>query len=176
MRRSIWAGGLLALLVIVLLWLRFPNLSPAPAGGSNCAAWSTTNAAQVKPLAKEARQKLLEDIPEARLADDLNHPSNSIQQDLAIIGSVFAAYRPIYPGKGNPIGDNREITDTLRGANPSGIPFLRAGHRAINPRGELCDRWGTPFFFHAESGRKMEIRRAGPDQKMWTAYDVTIVL
>ena len=43
---------------------------------------------------------------------------------------------------------------------------------AINRNGELCDRWGTPFFFHAESAAHMEIRSAGPDKKMWTDDDV----
>ena len=45
-------------------------------------------------------------------------------------------------------------------------------HPAINRRGELCDRWGTPFFFHAESAKQMSIRSAGPDKKMWTDDDV----
>lgn len=173
MTRPIWAVGLLALLAGTLLWFRLRD-SPSPANHDPGHAIPSAPA-PAQALSREARQKLLADIPEAHLADGLNLSSNTIQQDLAIVGAVFAAYRSIYPGKGNPIGDNREISDTLRGANPNGIPFLPAGHRAINQRGELCDRWGTPLFFHAESGIKMEIRSAGPDQKPWTADDVTIV-
>jgi hypothetical protein len=126
-------------------------------------------------LTKEARAKLLRDAPEAHLADDLNLPGGTVQSDLAMVGSLVAAYRSIYNQRGNPIGDNREITDTLLGKNPNGNIFLQAGHRAINANGELCDRWGTPFSFHAESGTKMEVRSAGPDRKMWTADDVFLV-
>ena len=54
----------------------------------------------------------------------------------------------------------------------SDSPLLPPDHPAINPNGELCDRWGTPFFFHAESAKKMEIRSAGPDKKMWNDDDV----
>ncbi len=57
------------------------------------------------------------------------------------------------------------------GANPNGIIFLREENPSINAQGELCDRWGTPFFFHAESGTKMEIRSAGPDRQLWTDDD-----
>jgi len=38
---------------------------------------------------------------------------------------MLAAYRSIYPGRGNPIGDNRDIVETLLGGNPNGIIFLR---------------------------------------------------
>ncbi|MEO5960360.1 MAG: hypothetical protein ABIZ49_12805 [Opitutaceae bacterium] len=127
------------------------------------------------PLTKEAREKSLRDSVEAHLADDLNEFGGTIQRDMSLLASVFAAYRSVYSGRGNPVGDNREITDTLLGQNPRGIIFLQAGHRAINAKGELCDRWGTPFHFHAESGTKMEIRSAGPDRKMWTADDVFLV-
>jgi len=174
MTRWRWTGGLLALLATALFWFHVRDSSSVPPTASVTATSPSSAAAPDPPLSREARQKLLAEIPEARLADDLNLPSNTVQQDLAILGSVFAAYRSIYPGRGNPIGDNREITDTLLGANPNAIPFLRAGHRAINPRGELCDRWGTPLFFHAESGAKMEIRSAGPDRLRWTADDITL--
>ena len=42
----------------------------------------------------------------------------------------------------------------------------------VHRDGELCDRWGTPFFFHAESAARMEIRSAGPDRRLWTEDDV----
>ena len=54
------------------------------------------------------------------------------------------------------------------------LAVIPPGHRAIDRNGELCDRWGTPFFFHAESATHMEIRSAGPDKKMWTDDDVAL--
>jgi hypothetical protein len=35
----------------------------------------------------------------------------------------------------------------------------------------MCDRWGTPYFFHQVSKTEMEIRSAGPDRRMWTGDD-----
>ena len=64
------------------------------------------------------------------------------------------------------------ITAALTGKNPLNFQFIRRDHPAINARGELCDRWGTPFFFHALSGTRMELRSAGPDRQMYTDDDL----
>lgn len=73
----------------------------------------------------------------------------------------------------NPVGDNAEITAALTGNNPKQVNFIapESGLR-LNDKGELIDGWGTPFFFHALSGKLMEIRSAGPDRKMWTLDDL----
>ena len=76
--------------------------------------------------------------------------------------------------RGNPVGNNAEITAALKGGNPGGVNFLGDGLHTINDRGELCDDWGTPYFFHQLSGTEMEIRSAGPDKKMWTDDDLMI--
>lgn len=75
----------------------------------------------------------------------------------------------------NPVGDNAEITQALRGGNPKQANFLQEedGMRT-NARGELVDNWGTPFFFHSISRSEMEIRSAGPDHKMWTNDDLVM--
>ena len=84
---------------------------------------------------------------------------------------VIANYGSRYGG--NPVGDNVEITSALNGGNTNGAKFIteESGLR-INARSELVDYWGTPFFFHALSGKDMEIRSAGPDRTMWTADDL----
>jgi hypothetical protein len=74
----------------------------------------------------------------------------------------------------NPVGSNAEITKALSGANPKKVKFLPAEGMQVNAKGELVDRWGTPYFFHQISGREMEIRSAGPDKKMWTDDDLVI--
>jgi hypothetical protein len=170
-RLWVWcvAGG--AVLLVVALLLR---RSPPPGRNESQSAVAAVPAPDA-PLTKAAREQILRDAPEAHLADALNRPDGTLREDVAIVGSLIAAYRSNYAGRGNPVGDNREITDTLLGKNPNGIIFLRTGHPAINARGELCDRWGTPFHFHAESGTKMEVRSAGPDRKFWTPDDVFLV-
>lgn len=106
------------------------------------------------------------------LAKDLNSPSGDIRADLRIVAEVVDAFRTNFPRDGNPVGDNAEITAALTGRNQLRLALIPPAHPAVNRAGELCDRWGTPFFFHAESARKMEIRSAGPDRKMWSADDV----
>lgn len=105
------------------------------------------------------------------IANDLNAPSGTIRRDLAILDELFGAFHSNFPRLGNPVGENHEITAALLGDNPAKFPFLAAGHRALNARRELCDRWGTPFRFHQISGTAMEIRSAGPDRKFGTADD-----
>ena len=36
----------------------------------------------------------------------------------------------------------------------------------------LIDRWGTALWFHASTRERIDIRSAGPDEKMWTTDDV----
>ncbi len=74
--------------------------------------------------------------------------------------------------KGNPVGLNEEITAALVGRNKKGVAVLPKNHPAISPKGELTDRWGSPYFFHALSGTQMEIRSSGPDRKRYTADDI----
>jgi hypothetical protein len=50
--------------------------------------------------------------------------------------------------------------------------FIAAGHARINARGELIDRFGTPYDFHPVSSELLEIRSAGPDKILETADDV----
>jgi hypothetical protein len=171
-----WMAGVIVLGVagFVVFWPRNPDLVQAIPPSESAPA-PRPDFGPPKTISAEERRRILENNPEARLADDLNLPGGDIRSDLAIVSSMVAAYRSIYPGKGNPVGDNRDIVETLLGANPNGIIFLWQGNRAINAQGELCDRWGTPFFFHAESGTKMEIRSAGPDRMMRTADDVIVI-
>jgi hypothetical protein len=109
----------------------------------------------------------------SRLADGLNSPSGDVRADLRLVDQLFVAYRSALR-TGNPIGENAEITAALRGRNKLGFAFIPADNPAINAQGELCDRWGTPYFFHQISGQRMEVRSAGPDHKLWTDDDVVL--
>ena len=108
------------------------------------------------------------------LAQNLNSPSTDIRADLRIVSDVIEAFRTNFLQTGNPVGANAEITAALAGKNKLRFAFIAPNHPAINKAGELCDRWGMPFFFHAQSATKMEIRSAGPDKKMWTDDDAVL--
>ena len=106
------------------------------------------------------------------LADALNLPTTDIRADLKLVSDIIETFRTNFLQTGNPVGTNAEITAALTGRNKLRLSLIPSDHPAINPDGELCDRWGTPFFFHAESATRMEIRSAGPDKKMWSDDDV----
>ena len=92
-----------------------------------------------------------------------------IGEDLSAVDSTIRNFRAVL-GE-NPIGSNAEITGALLGNNLKQIKLeVPAGSR-LNSEGEMCDRWGTPYFFHQVSGTEMEIRSAGPDREMWTGDD-----
>jgi len=75
---------------------------------------------------------------------------------------------------GNPEGTNAEIMKSVMGGNPNQAQLGPPPGQVVNEKGELVDRWGTPYFFHQLSKDEMEIRSAGPDRKMWTADDVVM--
>jgi hypothetical protein len=105
------------------------------------------------------------------LADPLNARERDIQSDLRVLNDIFEAWQTNFPHDGNPVGENSEITTALTGDNRLQLALIPRNHPAINARGELCDRWGTPFRFHQLSGTRMEIRSAGPDRKFGTPDD-----
>ncbi|MEI8088072.1 MAG: hypothetical protein WCG63_00600 [Opitutaceae bacterium] len=108
----------------------------------------------------------------ASLAADLNSPRSDIIRDLNLINDLFTNWRINFPSLGHPFGENAEITAALLGENPYRLPLMPRDHPAINAAGELTDRWGTPYLFHALASDRMEIRSAGPDKKFGTLDDV----
>ena len=74
----------------------------------------------------------------------------------------------------NPIGTNAEITRALAGDNLKQVKIPMPQGSSVNASGEMCDQWGTPYFFHQLSGKQMEIHSAGPDLKMGTSDDVVV--
>ena len=74
----------------------------------------------------------------------------------------------------NPIGSNAEITKALTGDNPKQVRIAIPPGSKLNGEGEMCDRWGTPYFFHQLSAKQMEIHSAGPDHLMGTGDDIVV--
>lgn len=158
----------LAIAVGLALWVLWPR------GASRPSTATAAPQATVPVAKKNAPTSPIEELPiegESRLADELNAATGNIRADLKIINELFETWQTNFPHAGNPVGENNEITAALSGANRLRFAFLPRGHRAVNARGELCDRWGTPFRFHQVSGQQMEIRSAGPDRKFLTDDD-----
>lgn len=172
MRRTLTGLILLALIASGVMWfLRRPTAIP-----HGSPAMTATPQSAEKVAAKPSRLAVLaaEIGPDATspIAKELNAPTGSIRRDLEIVNELLVAWQTNFPRQGNPTGENNEIVLALAGENPLHFAFLPPNHPAINASGELCDRWGTPFRFHALSGHVMELRSAGPDRRFATADDV----
>lgn len=103
----------------------------------------------------------------------LHEPGTDPRADVRIVGAVLRNYLQAVTGPdAPPLGFNEEVVRALRGANPLGVAFLPANHPAIDAQGRLCDRWGTPYFFHPLAAADYEIRSAGPDRNLFTADDL----
>jgi len=164
-RLGLFGAALLAGVVLLLLALR-PHVGPlrfAVSALQGKAADAASNAGSGKAFASAVAER-------SQLADRLNSPDGDVHGDLRLINAIFIAYRGAVRS-GNPVGENSEITAVLRGKNRLGFAFIPVDCPAVNAMGELCDRWGTPYFFHQLSGEAMEIRSAGPDRRLWSVDD-----
>lgn len=184
MRRLIYSLLAIGIALVLLFWSRCVE---QPAAGERRALQRPTASASVPTQAGTAgftnapRPATVAPGPSAiaaesqhdefPLAAELNAAKSSVAQDLDRVSQILDAWRTNFPRDGNPVGENHEITAALLGDNPLGLKLIPRNHRAVNARGELCDRWGTPLRFHQLSGERMEIRSAGPDRKFGTADD-----
>jgi len=193
-RLTAWTTGIIAAIALAtcLVYLSSPGPdSPAPSAEPQKPSSTPADAAPA-PATPTAKPKVaarnlngpersaIQPLPPAPktdpddrspLADKLNARDQAPAQDLAIVFNLFQHYRERFGSF--PAGeDNRAFVNALTGNNPRKLAFLDRNNPAINPRGELTDRWGTPFFFHQQSRDEIEIRSAGPDLEMYTADDL----
>jgi hypothetical protein len=171
-RRASFLVAAILLGIAVLFFLRPPSSERAAPAATPAASPSFSATAPAAPTIENRKSEIENPAPAGSpIADALNAPAGTIRRDLAILDELFGAFHTNFPRLGNPVGENVEITAALTGENPAKFVFISPRHRAINARGELCDRWGTPFRFHQVSGTQMEIRSAGPDRKFATPDD-----
>ena len=112
------------------------------------------------------------DMANYHKASQLNSPSQTIHEDLQIVAEFVHLIHKA--GLNASFGDNADITAALTGtqyAGQKGHLFPRQ-HNALRG-GQLVDRWGTPFWFHANGPGQLEIRSAGPDKQLFTPDDVS---
>ncbi len=190
--RNIWlpAGGLVGVLAILgliiaglLFWLLPPDPAEPATGGEPATTTPPPGEQQVirterphdhtpgkAPLSVPAGQTQAPGPPPRPLLDGLNDPTQTIQDDLDRVQSVFDTYESIF--QQHPIGEHTEVIRAFMGDNPRGLSLIPEDSPHIDETGHLRDRWGTPFFFHAIAHNRVEILSAGPDQSLWTEDDV----
>lgn len=105
------------------------------------------------------------------LAAALNAPEGSVEEDLEVVEELIRQY--VKRVEAAPSGGlNEEIVTSLRGKNPRRFVFIPSSHPKLNEKGELLDRFGTPYYLHPVSRDLIEVRSAGPDRTLWTKDDV----
>ncbi len=178
-RRLLLVLGL-ALFGGALVWSLLPRrpadfspAAPSPAAPAAPAAPSLP-VAPVPFAGTNDRPLFVDSSPAVSVAAALNAPGGTITRDLTLLNDLLSDWRLNFPNAGNPWGENAEITAALTGDNSLGLRLIPRTHPAINAAGELVDRWGTPFLFHALAGDRMEVRSAGPDKKFGTPDDARL--
>ena len=181
------AAALAAVLVVMLAMPEKKAAAPVVATPTEEAKKTAeTNDAlppeQPAPVAPEPSVALVPAIPSKpalpRDPDDPIPPVKPItpadrDNTLRVLDNIQFALRDYRSALGeNPVGTNAEITSALLGNNRKQAKVPLPEGATLNGLGELCDPWGTPYFFHQQSATRMEIRSSGPDHKMWTADDV----
>ena len=191
MRKPLALVVLIAAAALVGFWLTQKSDTPSAATPASPESRSATASAAATPMPDAPAPPLAPRLPGAsadaplvRTPADTTHPtpaappppvtaesaaSPDIRTDLEEVLTALRDFRNNLGG--NPVGTNAEITKTLLGDNLKQIKVPIPTGSRVNARGELCDRWGTPYFFHQLSRDKMEVRSAGPDRQMWTADD-----
>ena len=155
------------LLVVVVIaaavwWRSRPAVSPVVAVGPPAVVSSPPPAALPAPPPVGTR-----------LLEGYGDPARPPERDLAAMALVMENFLLLNKGAATrPLSANEEWAAALRGLAGWSERFLPADHPALNRRGQLVDRWGTPLFFHAVGAGRWEVRSAGPDRAMWTADDL----
>ena len=105
---------------------------------------------------------------------EYGHPDHDVENDLKVLHFLLHDCQSIIKDFDSYfLPENREIVSFLQGKNRDRLAWIPKDHQFVNDKGELVDRWGTPLFFHRESGLQFELRSAGPDRKHWTKDDVS---
>jgi len=170
-----WAAlALVALAAGFGIWRYWVNIPPLPASAAGTSALPSLPASPTEivsvagnPIRSPAEVEAATPQEILHYADLLNSPSQSPRADTLLLVNLLGLYRTVLHTT-DPVGDNEEITAILTGKNHLGYAFIRPGSPAINAQGQLCDRWGRPYFFHQISGTQMQVRSGGPNGRMWT--------
>jgi hypothetical protein len=129
---------------------------------------STVPAALTSP--SDGQQPVGSEGSVPRLSPDAPNASVIVNTAIGEVGFTLRDFRTAHGG--NPVGTNAEITKALMGDNFKQLKLPIPQGSTLNEKGELCDPFGTPYFFHQLSKDQMEVRSAGADRQLWTADDI----
>ncbi len=164
----IWRLGFLVALVLAILWVvKLTSQVPDQSAGvdedptGEAASGQTSSSSSLRVLSKSWFE-MEYGTEDTTTIHDLEIVSSTLTESQTMIKDFTSYFLP----------DNAAITAFLSGGNRDRLAWIRPGHKAIGRDGELMDRFGTPLFFHRETGTRFQIRSAGNDRTMWTDDDV----
>jgi hypothetical protein len=171
---KILAGTIAALLLFgIALWRPWEDAAPPPAPAPTAVAEKAKPKPPALQLPPEPDVTPVEPPPPPPPGNDLSKlTTEEIQRVRTAIDGMELTLRDYAVALGgNPVGTNAEITAALLGDNAKQLKLEVPTGSTVNAAGELCDPWGTAWFFHQLSAKKMELRSAGPDRKIYTEDD-----
>ena len=118
------------------------------------------------PLSATSRSTLSSSSPSSN--ESLSAASSDVRRLHLVLGNFLLAVKDPYRP---PLGDNRDITRALTGANRRGLVMVKGDDAGIRD-GQLVDRWGTPYWFHPRAPDVIDIVSAGPDRVLFTGDDL----
>ena len=71
-----------------------------------------------------------------------------------------------------PPPDNQRLAAALLGENSRRVVFITLPKGALNTKGEIVDRWGTPLKITIKGNSEVQVISAGPDREFGTADDI----
>jgi hypothetical protein len=108
-----------------------------------------------------------------RLLTGYADPAMSPQNDMRLIANAISTFFVINKQASQlPLSANEEWAAALSGKRSGIEQWISEKSPALDSKGHLIDRWGTPLHFHSLGGKVWKIRSAGPDRKQWTADDL----
>ena len=156
-----------------------PAIAESPAPQTASAVIFDPDPAIPKPRTEESRAASRRDFDDPLLnsypssTPPPRHAADAEPEVAASFDQVSLMIRDYHALTGeNPIGTNAEIMKSIMGGNPKGAQLGPPEGQTLNEKGELIDRWGTPYFFHQLTKDLMEIHSAGPDRRMWNDDDL----
>lgn len=166
--------------LLLLVWQFGPQAKSNQAGSGGGPVSKNVGAGQASRLAGTGNHSAIPrplPFPTLRTQDPviettsrLGSPDAGIEDDIGILEVLLDSYRRSLGSV--PAGMNDQVVAALQGENLRGLVVFPSKHAALSPKGELLDRWGTPYWFHAQSSKQMDVISAGPDKQFGTADDV----
>jgi len=120
-------------------------------------------------FSEEPPDSVLSDTMLAGYAGESTSAAEDLEMIARYIDSVFLLVKDRDTAD---YSTNEDLVLFLHGSNSHHLSFLAKNGPALNGKGQLVDRWGSPLIPHPISRKLLELRSAGPDKIPYTDDDL----